>query len=111
MKYVWVILGLLVSGLILSGCEEDAKVSDAGNVTRVQIVITRNGTSTPLPGASILVDNNLSCTTSDPDGDCTFVLGYRDHVIQVSMHNYGTIVDTFHVSTTTTIKYFTLYQL
>jgi hypothetical protein len=105
--------GFLVSGLLLiGGCSEDDEIT-GDDWVRVTIGVLSNNTDTRVTGAQIVIDDNendFSCYTSDPDGECTFALSKGEHSIMIFKTGYSRLNTTFRVTTDIHYKYFSLFS-
>lgn len=100
--------------LFLGACDDKVTQTDdyGGDTREIRLVVTYQGSNDPLPGVNIVIDGNssLSCTTADPTGDCTFMLRNTRHTIVLSLHTFTTVYDTFDITSSMTVKYFTMYK-
>lgn len=110
-------IAIFIIALLPVACGEDSNPADeSGGMQQVEIVVLKNNTSIRVAGATIIIDDddNLSCITSEVNGDsggnCFFVLEKKSHSITIAKPGYHILTTTFLVTSSTTIKYFSIFN-
>lgn len=109
-------IAVVIIALLLAGCgdEESNPIDGTGDLQEVRIVVVENNTDTRIADAYIIIDqdNQLSCYTPGPGGatggDCVFMLRKAMHAIRITKIPYRPVDTTFIVTSTTSVKYFSL---
>jgi hypothetical protein len=104
---------VLISAVIIffCSCEEDPDDATGNDVLPIKIVILSNGTNNRLAGAKVVIDNRSDLTgITNDQGECDYMLKKSTHSINISRIHYTPLDTTFIVTSTTSIKYFTIYN-